>query len=408
MADNGSQRNFVETSKRDFYNVLFRHKRKMIVFFLSMVIVVSLGTFLGSKVYRSEAVLLVRLGRENATLDPTVAAGRVINISTDWENEINSEVDILESRELAKNVVDAIGAKLILAGAEETLPPDASLPTVVRYWVRYALKYPFAMLSRLLSSDSDLTPTRRMMKKDLAIESLMKRLDVQASKKSNIITITYDTNDPALAQNVLNRLVDFYIEKHVEANRTPGSYAFFKKQQNKLRSLLDRTEEELKELKNRTAVASIPEQRRILLERIGEMKKRLENTQSSAAASKARVKALTATLARLPANVRKDETTGFANSAADEMRKQIYELELKEQKLLSTFTENSIPVREIRRRIKQGEALLLKAQQQNQVTTGINENYQKIELDLFTEKGNLASLKRPGRKRSGPSLRAPE
>ncbi len=382
---------------RDFYNVLFRQEKKIIVFFLSVMVVVSLGVFLAPRVYKSEAELLVRLGRENATVGPTVATGKVINITPDRENQINSEVDILKSREMAAKVVDAVGAELILHGAKETLPPGAPLPTVVRYCVRQTVEYPFTLLSRLLSIGSASTPARRLMQKDQAIQSLMKHLDVEASKKSNIITVTYETNDPALARNVLNRLVGFYLEKHIEVNRTPGSYTFFKKQKNQLRFSLDRTEEELKNLKNRTAVASISEQRRILLERMGAMKSELENTESTAAASEARVKTLTATLAKLPGTVQKDEITGFAGSAADEMRKQVYDLEIKEQKLLSTFTENSIPVLEIRRQIKHGKALLLKATQQNQVTMGINENYQKIQLDLLTEKGTLASLQAKAR-----------
>lgn len=393
MADNEARLNFSETTMRDFYTVVFRHKRKMIVFFLSLVIVVAMGTFLEAKVYRSEAELLVRLGRENATVGPTVATGRVINISADRENEINSEVDILESRELAKEVVEAIGAKPILYGEKETLRPGASLPTVVRYWARQAVICPLAGLSRLLAWQGAATPAGRLLEKELAIESLMKRLDVEASKKSNIITIKYATNDPALARKVLNRLVGFYLEKHIEVNHTPGSYTFFRKQKNKLRASLDHTEEELRDLKNSTGVSSVSEQRRILLERIGAMQSGLEKSQSSAAASQARVEVLAATLARLPGVVRKQKTTGFASSAADSLRKQVYALELKEQKLLSIFTANSIPVLQIRRRIKGGKALLSKAQQQKQITTGINDNYQKIELALLSEKANLASLK---------------
>ncbi len=393
MADSGLQRSFPLPSRRDFYNVLFRHKRKMIFFFLGVFLVVALGTFLGSRVYRSEAELLVRLGRENATVGPTVATGRVININADRETEINSEVDILKSQELAEEVVEAVGAKRILHGAKETLAPDASAPTVVRFYIRRAVEYPFELISHLLFLEGRATPHSRLLQKDLATEALGKRLDVEASKKSNIITITYETNDPALARNVLNRLVGFYVQKHIEVNRTPGSYTFFKEQKAKLQSSLDRTEEELRELKNRSSVASVSEQRRLILDRIGAMKRELAHIQSSSAATTARVKALTATLARLPGTVQKNEITGFASSAADEMRKRVYELELEEQKLLSTYTPNSIPVREIRRRIQQGRALLVKAQQQNQVTTGINENYQKIQLDLVTEKAKLASLK---------------
>ena len=164
---------------RDFYNVLFRQKKKIIVFFLSVMVVVTLGVFLAPRVYQTEAELLVRLGRENATVGPTVATGKVINISADQENQINSEVDILKSREMASQVVDALGAKLILHGAKETPPPDASLPTVIRYWVWQTVEYPFTLLSRLLSAGSASTPARRLMQKDLAIQTLMKHLDVE-------------------------------------------------------------------------------------------------------------------------------------------------------------------------------------------------------------------------------------
>ncbi len=122
------------------------------------------------------------------------------------------------------------------------------------------------------------------------------------------------------------------------------------------------------------------------------MRKELDETETASAASAARVKALKVSLAGLPSTLQKDKTTGFANSAADGMRKQIYDLELKEQELLSTFTEKSIPVKEIRRQIQEGRALLSKAEQTKQVTFGINENYQKVQLDLLTEESNLSSL----------------
>ena len=386
-----------ETSLRDFYNVLFRQKKKMLVFFGAVMVVVCLAALLGQKVYRSEAELLMRIGRENATVGPTVATGKVISVNQDRENEINSEADILRSRELAERVVDAIGVDLILHGAKETLPPDASYRAIIGYWARRGVDYPITALSRLLGSGAPSTEAGRLRKKDLAVRSFMDHLGVGTSQKSNIVSIGYETNDPALARDVLNRVVGLYLEKHIEVNRTPGSYTFFKNQKSQLRSSLDQTEEELKNLKNRTAVASIFEQRRILLERIGRLKSALLETESSCAASEARVKAIAATLARLPATVQKDQTTGFASSAADEMRKQIYALELKEQKLLSTFTEKSISVQEIRRQIKKGNALLLKAQQQSQITMGINENYQKMQLDLLIEKGGLASLQASAR-----------
>ncbi len=125
---------------RDFYNVLFRNKRKILVFFFSVMIVVTLGTLLASEVYQSEAELMVRLGRESVTLDPTATMGQVVNIGSERENEINSETVILKSRELAEKVVDALGVELILEGPEETLAPGDSLYRIIRHWMRLAVR----------------------------------------------------------------------------------------------------------------------------------------------------------------------------------------------------------------------------------------------------------------------------
>ena len=62
-----SQQNYPEASMRDFYNVLFRNKRKILVFFFSVMVVVTLGTLFVPEVYQSEAELMVRLGRESVS-----------------------------------------------------------------------------------------------------------------------------------------------------------------------------------------------------------------------------------------------------------------------------------------------------------------------------------------------------
>jgi uncharacterized protein involved in exopolysaccharide biosynthesis/Mrp family chromosome partitioning ATPase len=386
------QQNFPEASMRDFYNVLFRHKRKILAFFFSVMIVVTIGTLLASDVYQSEAKLMVRLGRESVSLDPTATTGQVVNIGSERENEINSETEILKSRELAEKVVDAVGVKLILEGPEETLAPGDSFSRIIRYWIKQAMKVPVTLIANLFISNDTPSSAVQLKGRDKAVQALTKHLDIQTAKKSNIISIGYETNDPRLAHDVVNQLIGFYLEKHINAHRTTGSYQFFDQQKETLQSSLAQTEENLRGLKNKTGTASIEEQRHILLMRLGGIQTELEGAESAAAASTARVKALKASFAGLPGTLQKDEITGFASSAADGMRKQIYDLQLREQELLSTFTENSIPVGEIRRQIREGRALLSKAEQQKQVTRGINENYQKIQLELLTEESNLSSL----------------
>ena len=106
-----------ERSLRDLYYVLFRHRRKTLLFFAAVVVTVTAGTFLVPETYRSEAKLLVRLGRESVSLDPTATTGQVVHVGQSRENEINSEMEILKSRELVQKVVDSFGASVFLHGS---------------------------------------------------------------------------------------------------------------------------------------------------------------------------------------------------------------------------------------------------------------------------------------------------
>ena len=117
---------YPQRSLRDFHYILFRHKWKVIVFFLAVMVTVTLGTFLAAEIYRAEAKLLVRIGRENVSLDPTATTGQIISIGQSRESEINSELEILKSRELAEKVVDAMGPKAFLERPDEEIIGDPS------------------------------------------------------------------------------------------------------------------------------------------------------------------------------------------------------------------------------------------------------------------------------------------
>ena len=393
MAYARPRQNTPEFSLRDFYNILFRHKKLITVFFASVMGVVILVTFLSTPVYQSEAELLVRLGRENVAVDPTVSSRQIVNVTQQEQNEIETESDILKSRALAERIVDTFGAEKILAG-EDRLSPEASSVEAARYWTRRVLGAPMAALGHLFASKNSGGSAKQ---REEAILAFMKDLHVEALKDSNIVSIDYETNDPKLAHSVLDRLVAFYLQKHINVYRTNGSYKFFKQQKSTLQSGLAQAENKLKDLKNSTGTASVVEERSILLQRMGAMRSELEETEAASSASSARIGQLSASLSSLPATVMQAQITGFPGSAADAMKKDIYELEIDEQKLLSVFTENDLQVKEIRRQIAHDKILLSKAVAQNQVTMGISRNHEQIQLDLLSEKSNLFSLQAKAR-----------
>ena len=60
----------------DLWRAVARHKKKSFATFLLVVFIAGAAAILAPKSYHSEGLLLVRLGKENATLDPTVTMGQ--------------------------------------------------------------------------------------------------------------------------------------------------------------------------------------------------------------------------------------------------------------------------------------------------------------------------------------------
>jgi capsular exopolysaccharide synthesis family protein len=345
-----------EKTLRDFYYVIFRQKRKIIIFFCTVMICTALGTFLATKIYQSEATLMVKLGRESVSLDPTATTGQVLQLNANRENEIKSELDILQSRALAEQVVDSIGYQKFLR--------------------------PLAFLS-FLSFGNGSDQDGQLRQRDQVVRTLMKNLDIETQKNSNIISINYKADDPELAQAVVNKLISFYLEKHINVHRTAGSDDFFKQQSNLLRAKLAQGEENLRDLKNKSGIASVTEQRTILLNRIGGLQKDLEQTEADLAASHGKIKSMEDTFRRVPKTLLRLKVTGYSGNPVDYLQQKLHDLQLKEQDLLSKFQEKNNLVQETRRQIKEIQGLLDK----EGATKG-----QVSSLALINEKANLSEL----------------
>jgi uncharacterized protein involved in exopolysaccharide biosynthesis/Mrp family chromosome partitioning ATPase len=365
-----------ERSLRDLYYVLFRHRRKTLLFFAAVVVTVTVGTFLVTETYRSEAKLLVRLGRESVSLDPTATTGQIVNVGQSRENEINSEMEILKSRELAEKVVDLFGASVILHGPEEGPVANASAAAVQEK-----------------SSRDDAGATDSPREREKAILHLMKSLEVEKEKNSNVLSLAYETSSPKLARDVVDRLIGLFQDKHIQAHRTTGSHKFFSDQTAEIRISLTHAENELRNLKNEAGVTSLEDERKVLVNRIGGLQQEIEQTEAAMAASGARTKALKKSLAKLPKVQVTEKTTGYTNYAADGMRQRLYDLQLREQDLLSRYKPESPKVMEVRRQIAEAQAVLNREEAtRTQTTSGLNAAHEKIELDLMIEQGVFSSL----------------
>jgi capsular exopolysaccharide synthesis family protein len=212
----------------------------------------------------------------------------------------------------------------------------------------------------------------------------MKNLKFDSQKNSNIISVSYETQSPKLAQAVIDKLIQFYLDKHIQVHRTAGSEEFFHQQTEQLRTRLAQTENTLKDLKNQSGIGSVTEQRSILLNRIGSLQRSIEETGAALASSQSKVQAMGKTLAALPKTLVRTKITGYSGNPIDFLQQRLLELQLKEKDLLTTMTDKSRMVQDIKQQIAETQELMGKEGATHE---------QVNSLALLTERANLAKFR---------------
>ena len=98
----------------DIFGAVLHYRWRTAFTFLVVLSICAVAIILFPKKYESEAKMFVRLGRGSVTMDTTATTGQTISIQESRESEINSITDMLQSRQLAQEVVTEIGADRIL------------------------------------------------------------------------------------------------------------------------------------------------------------------------------------------------------------------------------------------------------------------------------------------------------
>lgn len=314
----------------DIYYLLFRHKTTILMCILLGMLGAAILFYISPAVFRSEARLLVRYVTETAVLDPAASGDRIISPGHGGENIINSEIQILTSRDLVEKVVDDMG--------------------VLRFDGR----------------------ATNMANRTRMAEIVQSRLQIEVPKNSNIISITFDGIDPVVSQEFLRRLTEAYLARHAEIHRSVGAYEFLSQQTDQLRSRLSETEEELRKIKYSEGIVSIEAAKQNVSARIEDLTKGLGELEGALASTLARVE-----FYRNISPVRRVFQTGGAtiitttNVGPSELQMRLQRLHQKETEMLSSYTPDSIPVVNVRDQIKETQRLIDEVKMVVVTTNGI-------------------------------------
>lgn len=343
----GGSRNSITI--RDGASALFRRRTLVLFTFIAVVLGTATVTYLLPNKYESRMKILVKNQRVDVAITPEATGGAPVGVETEIsENEINSEIELLTSRDLLTQVV------------KET---PLSQPVAAAFWRR---SMPEA--ERLEKIETDLA-------KDLVINPV---------KKANVISISYAANSPEVAAAVLKKLGELYLEKHLQLHHPTGASDFFKDKADQYETQLHDAEKQLTDFQQGNNLVVLPQQKDLTLQRTAEAKSKLLESEATVNESTNRIKRIEQQLAVTPKRIITQSKSLPAQYSAERLNTMMVELQNRRTQLLTKFRPDDRLVREVDEQIRTTRQALAKAESQTatEQATDLNPLRQSLETDL--------------------------
>jgi uncharacterized protein involved in exopolysaccharide biosynthesis len=342
-------------SLRDVASIWFRHKLLIVVTFLAIAVGTGVVTMLMPNEYESRMKILVKSIRTDVPITPerTNGAAGAASDNSVTETQINSEIELLTSKDLLNEVAKGAGL-------------DRHSPSLME---RVGLK------------EKAETDAARI---EVAAERLSKDLVITPVKKTNIVEVTYSSSSPSVAANVLQKLQTLYLEKHLKLRRLPETYEFFKAQADQYEQQLRAAEAELSNFQRSMNVVSLTQQKDLTVQKMADARSKLMETQSLLNEVNERIVVLQDQMRTLQPRI-VTQTRALPNQySAERLNTMLVELKNRRTQLLSKFRAEDRLVREVDKQIETTKAALERASGQTatEQATDLNPLRQTLEAEL--------------------------
>ena len=302
----------------DIYFTLFRHKWK-ILFFSAFGMLAALALLLSKPLlYESKTELDILYVVQGKSFSPAGEDANTMSPNGPGYGIILTELKILQSVDVLMDAVQTLGPERILAKT---------------------------------GGGNDTNAAASLIAKNLLVES---------SPGSSVIDITLQHPDRAMVQPILSELIACYFRKHTQVHLgsvMSGDYSI--QETNRLYKALAQTKEELKAAKNAAGVFSIDAADKSYEEQMSQIRTKLFAAEAELMERREMLKTISNTAS--PTNQSTNATAAtISPDKVDEYRNLCARLDLlrkKEQELLLQYTDQSVPIKDLRAQIAGNETL---------------------------------------------------
>ena len=344
---------------RDILAIGFRHKRVLVLCFSGVLLGTLLAAILTPPNYRAETRILVKHER----VDPVVSAEQSAPTSQArndevTEEQLNSEAALVTSDDVLRQTVVACG-----------------------------LQHHKSLTGWLFGR----TEEQKIAK---AVDALKANLKVEPVRKSNLISVSYESSDPKQAAAVLTTLSKGYIDKHLEVHRPPGQLKFFEQETELYRQDLDNAENQLKQFAQGQGGVAPMLARDITLQKLNDFNASLQQTKADLASAEQRIHDLEKQAGTTPERMTTQVKESDDASVLQGLKGALLTLELKRTELLTKYQPTYRLVQEVDKQIQDTRASIVTEESKplRDAVTDQNPTYSWIGTELAKARADYSGL----------------
>jgi len=303
-------------STYSFIGIIYKRRKIILILFLFIIFSFIGAAFILPPVYRSTAKVMVNYQGDNEKahlLGLTQTDGRV------RYDKIGSELVIMKMRSILEPVVNDLGMDKRVKTHKGIINGFVNKLGLGKADMGQEMYIPF----------------------NKAITELVKKLNIEREKDTNVIFISYDDKDPVFAASVVDKVVQEYIKQRPSLDRDTRAYEFFEIQIREIEKQISELEQKGMYYKSREKVLQPDQQTQILFSSIADFDKELTRVRADRIAREARLNVIRE-------QIKNGDDIAFPNTEStgkvgrldylNELKKTLLELELRKSSLEQKYT----------------------------------------------------------------------
>jgi succinoglycan biosynthesis transport protein ExoP len=382
-----------EFSLRDILYILFRHKWKIVLIFITGAVGAVSYVVTTPDYYASEARILIQNDRGALTVRPGGGGdGRIVQeASTLGTDALRTELGILKSPEVMGAAVDLIGADRILRSALQTEKPEGR--TVVRPPSRIqVVKRWYKDQKKQVMGKLNLLPTPLGPREGAIVTLGLNFEAAQTMGGSGVLKLTYAARNPVVARDVLEAIIKAYQEVKLDLRERQRPDHIIQSRIAEVEIRLRETNSQLDKMRRELNVSSLQDEKKMLSEQLSSLEGQQKSASIEIDASRAKIESIQKSMGDRAKFSLDEGLEKIADPAVDEARKKLTDLRLQEIDMGRRYKPESREMRELRQRIKETESMIGKMES---VPGAVRRNSDPVKEGFYTmletERAVLAS-----------------